>query len=207
MKPNNLIGMRFNRLLVIADGGRCAKQNILWRCLCDCGGTAKALAYDLRAGKVKSCGCLVREGCHRTHGQGGAGSRRNPTYSIWAAMMQRCSNPNDKNWMSYGGRGITVCNAWRVFEAFYADMGNKPVGLTLDRRNNNEGYNKRNCRWVPTKTQNRNKRSNVWVDIEGTSKVLQDWCDTLNISRQGVYYWTKKGLSYAEAITRVSRKK
>lgn len=192
MKPNQLVGQVFNRLTVIADAGRNTKQNVMWLCRCECGGTAIAPAYDLRAGKVKSCGCLVREGNNITHGHGRKGKKRNPAYSIWAAMIQRCTNPNDQNWHNYGGRGITVCDSWKTFEGFYADMGDKPDGKSLDRINNSLGYNKENCAWVLPAEQTRNKRNNVWITIGDTTQILTDWATQIGFTREALYYRVKK---------------
>lgn len=78
---------------------------------------------------------------------------------IWKAMIQRCTNPNDRRWKDYGGRGITVCQRWREsFEAFYADMGPRPDGLSIDRVNNDRGYSPQNCQWATREQQARNKR-------------------------------------------------
>ena len=89
----------------------------------------------------------------KTHGMS-----RTLTYRIWATMIQRCENPNDRKYKYYGGRGISVCEHWHKFENFCADMGVKPEGMTLDRMNNNGNYRPRNCRWTTYKEQNNNCR-------------------------------------------------
>lgn len=81
------------------------------------------------------------------------------TYSVWARMLQRCTNPKADKYAHYGGRGIVVCRRWRRFEAFLADMGEAPLGRTLERRNNAKGYSKRNCYWATREQQARNKRT------------------------------------------------
>lgn len=83
------------------------------------------------------------------------------TYSVWSAMIQRCTNPKNVQWADYGGRGITVCDRWRSFERFLEDMGEKPAGLSLDRKDNAllvDSYSKANCRWATRIEQNQNKR-------------------------------------------------
>lgn len=207
MKANNLVGGVFNRLTVVSDGGRDRRQNIMWNCVCICGGTALAFAYDLRSGKVKSCGCLNREGRNRTHGMAGPGKKRNRTYSIWAAMLQRCKNPNDPAWQHYGGRGITVCSSWYAFETFFADMGEKPEGLSLDRVDNSLGYCKENCRWATATEQGRNKRSNRWITVGNKTQIMADWCREVGTTNAEIINLVKKGMTYAEAIERISRKK
>lgn len=192
MKRNDLTGQRFHRLVVTGVHALCAKKNVLWACMCDCGKFAKAYAYDLRAGKVKSCGCLSKEHRPRTHGMAGAGRRRSATYNLWASMLQRCTNPNDRNYRSYGARGITVCERWHKFENFYADMGQKPEGMSLDRIDNDGGYNKDNCRWASLHTQSRNKRSNIFVSVQGRRMVLADALVLLNSSIGRMHYWMRK---------------
>lgn len=88
-----------------------------------------------------------------THGLSNSG-----TYQTWEAMIQRCTNPRSTGWKDYGGRGITVCERWRKFENFLADMGERPCGMTLDRIKNDQCYCKDNCRWATRKQQLENQR-------------------------------------------------
>jgi hypothetical protein len=76
-------------------------------------------------------------------------------------MMDRCTNRNGQNWADYGGRGITVCERWLIFENFLADMGERPPGTTIERVENDLGYEPGNCRWATRKQQSRNRRSTV----------------------------------------------
>ncbi len=73
-------------------------------------------------------------------------------------MNERCTNANNAAFKYYGGRGISVCRRWRSFNNFLADMGERPPGLTLDRRNNDIGYRPSNCRWATRKQQTDNRR-------------------------------------------------
>ena len=201
MKANDLVGQVFSRLTVVEIAGRNKKQNLLWRCCCTCGGEAVAPAYDLRAGKVKSCGCLAKEGLSIKHGMARGGAKRSKEYSIWAAIHQRCYNPKDNNYKHYGGRGITVCPEWQDFESFYADMGDKPPGKSIDRINNDEGYNKSNCEWRDLKAQSRNRRDNVWVIVDGERMVVTDALSVLGIRLGHLHYYMKtRNLTHQGAV-------
>lgn len=100
------------------------------------------------------------------HGYGKHDSPQHKTYRVWQLMIQRCHNPNNDHYHRYGGRGISVCESWRVsFLAFLADMGDRPDGKTLDRFPNNSGnYEKTNCRWATLAEQARNTRRNIKFD-------------------------------------------
>lgn len=198
MKPNNLVGERFNRLVVTHDAGRDKRKNILWGCLCDCGGAARAYAHDLRAGKVTSCGCRNREGRTKTHGL-----THTPIYNVWASMVQRCTNSKDRAWDNYGGRGVTIDPAWSEFTAFYADMGaSYRPGLTLDRTDNDAGYAKHNCAWVTQRKQTRNKRSNVHIEIDGARFVQTDAAKELGVTYASLWAWRKKGMTDKQIVER-----
>lgn len=209
MKPNNLVGERYGRLSVVADGGRCPRKNILWLCACECGKTTKVFAYDLRSGKVKSCGCHATDlaRARTTHGMARAGAARSSEYSIWSAIVQRCTNENDRSWPRYGGRGITVDPRWLEFDNFLADMGVRPsTDHSIDRRDNSKGYTLTNCRWATRAEQSRNKRSNVFVTVHGITLCLADWVLYLGVSKHYLYYWKRKGFSYGYAIERILSK-
>ena len=156
----DLTGERFGRLIAIKRLGEEYRENRgRWICICDCGNPTSTKTHSLTSGATKSCGCLGDEvradnrNKHRTHGL-----RKTPEYNIWNLMRNRCLNPNATSYKHYGGRGISLCERWLKFENFYADMGPRPLGLTLDRINVDGDYEPGNCRWATWIEQCRNKR-------------------------------------------------
>jgi len=176
--PTPMIGRRFTRLLVLEQDGKGA-NGFLYSCQCDCG-TVKTISGPLlRDGKVKSCGCLKSEMIaqkNMTHGKSDSSA-----YQSWQAMKNRCLNPNQPAYKNYGGRGIKICAAWFDFDAFYKDMGDRPKGTTLERKDNNLGYNKENCIWATVSEQSKNTRQVVKLTHNGMTMVMKDWARYLGI--------------------------
>ena len=159
---------RSGRLVVESkSAARNTRGEVLWTCRCDCGNTAQVTASRLLRGHTKSCGCLsaivtaaFNSLTKLKHGRGKHGPKdtRDRTYITWAGMIQRCHNPNATGFHAYGGRGISVCKAWRdSFESFLNDMGERPEGLSLDRIDGRFGYFFSNCRWATRAEQARNR--------------------------------------------------
>ena len=117
-----------------------------------------------------------------------------PTYNSWINMKARCNNPNTKDYVNYGARGISVCDRWAgSFENFLDDMGERPDGTTIDRRDNNKGYNPENCRWATTKEQSINKRDSIFIELNGETRHLHEWCEMFNIAPGTAYARLIKG--------------
>ena len=150
----DLSGQVFGRLTVLRRAENYG-TSARFVCQCECGITRPIMAKNLRNGVTKSCGCLNNEN-KTTHGLS-----RDKTYSTWVDMKLRCLNPSHKAYRHYGGRGITVCERWLVFENFFKDMGVKPDGLSLDRIDNNGDYEPNNCKWSTWKEQRNNQRVSV----------------------------------------------
>lgn len=160
----DLTGRHFGRLKVtefagVRDRGPRKKQT-QWICKCACGQTTTVTTARLNYGWTTSCGCWQREAPSHSKKNLKHGRYNTPEYYAWASMKQRCLNPNYHHYENWGGRGITVCPRWiDSFEAFFTDMGSRPSPRhSLDRKNNNGNYNKRNCRWVIAKEQATNRR-------------------------------------------------
>lgn len=97
-------------------------------------------------------------------------------YWVWADMIGRCTNPKHKAFKNYGGRGISVCERWRYFKPFAEDMGERPDGALLDRKDNNGNYEPGNCKWSTRKEQNSNRRNCIYVDYDGERVTLKEYC-------------------------------
>jgi len=158
-----------------------------WGCVCECGKTTKTATYDLLAGKSKSCGCVGIEKVGKLNLKHGLSKTKE--YAAWTNIRDRCYNKNNKHFYLYGGTGIKVCDRWiNSFEDFLSDMGKAPTpNHSIDRYPNNSGnYEPLNCRWATTLEQNRNQRSNKWLEYDGVKKMQTDWAVLLNANQSEV---------------------
>lgn len=124
---------------------------------------------------------------NRTHGMSNTRSYKN-----WIAMRARCEDPDDQSFPRYGGRGIFVCERWKKFENFYADMGDRPPGLSLERIDNNGPYSPKNCRWATPSEQAANRRSERLIELDGRVMSVRDWAK-------------ERGLIYGTLLNRLRR--
>lgn len=187
MRPINEKGNTYGRLRVIGyvsgeesglPGGRSG-----WKCRCECGNETVSTGSNLRSGRTNSCGCYHKEvvsKAQKTHGMS-----KTQIYVLWEGMIRRCSNPGHERFASYGGRGISVCERWKDFKNFFEDMGQNPVGMTLDRIDNNLGYSPENCRWATHTQQARNKSNNAFLTYQGRTLCHAEWAEELGVS-QGI---------------------
>jgi len=175
----------FGRLHVVTRVGTKHGES-LWLCRCECRKSTKVTSFHIRSGHTKSCGCMFKE-------YQNSNESKSRLYTIWDSMKQRCLNPKAINYKHYGGRGIQICTRWlgkSGFKNFKEDMGNPPKGKSLDRRNNDKGYSKKNCRWASKRTQANNTRANRIVEFEGKKITLAQAC-------------RKSGVNYNTASTRL----
>jgi len=169
----------------------------LYRCFC--GNTFKTRPYRIKTGYTRSCGCLYGKNS-LTHGHS-AGLKPSSTYNSWASMKRRCSCKTSDNWKYYGGRGIKVCARWSgSFENFLNDMGERPIGTTLHRVDNDGNYTIDNCIWLSEAKQRRYKNNAVYMTLNGTRKLMLDWCEELGLKRAVVYLRHQRGWPDHEAL-------
>ena len=191
--PNNFIditGNRYGRLVAVEIASR-GHGAVMWRCICDCGNEKIVPAENLRNGHTRSCGCLLKESRRKNALSNALINRDLPTdpetyrliKTAFNSMHGRCSTSYHKP-ENYHDRGIAVCDEWTTFEPFleWALENGFEQGLTLDRIDVNGGYNPDNCRWTTQKVQSNNKRTNVYITIDGETKTMRQWADHFGVS-------------------------
>lgn len=171
MKHNikNLTGLKFGKLSVIEYAGTNSRRQATWLCLCECGKQKIAVGTYLRRSQTASCGCKISQSRKR-HGMTKTGA-----WNSWRAMMKRCYQTSHTFYNLYGGAGITVCDRWHVFENFYADMGERPENMTIDRIDTSGCYSPENCRWATMVEQAGNKRNSRLIYVDGERKTARQW--------------------------------
>ena len=213
MKTKDLTGMKFGRLtarvklpsLKPGDGFR-------WECDCECGGKAivKARLLTYKHG-TRSCGCLLREKnqsrpvrgrTNLKHGHA-IDERKTGEYSSWSSMVQRCTNPKNRNYCFYGARGVTVCQEWlESFDKFLADMGPRPEAHSIDRINPKLGYSKENCRWANAAIQASNKTNSRRITAFGQTNTCGEASLLYGIPERTLYGWSR--LSATDIESRIN---
>lgn len=205
---NDLTGQRFGRLIVVRRAGVAKDRHVLWECQCECGNTTVVMGKCLKNGDTRSCGCLLNEviakgGGAYKHGGSPTKNKPNRLYGIWAGMLNRCYNRNNKAYSYYGGRGITVCKEWKNdFTAFrgWATSNGYCEDLTIDRIDNDGDYRPENCRWVTMKEQNSNKRSSLLLTYDDETHTITEWAKIKGITKWTLVWRIRNGWSIEKAL-------
>lgn len=167
-------GDRFGMLVVVKTYDPADPSRTVVRC--DCGVEKSVIAGSV--GHAASCGCVIAQ-----HGMS-----KTRTYAIWNGMLERCTNPNATGYKYYGGRGIKVCERWRTFENFYADMGERPSPKhSIDRKDNDGNYEPGNVRWATSFQQARNRSNSVKVLVDGVQVPVHEAAETLGVDPRAIY--------------------
>jgi len=194
----NLLHQTFGRLRAVEDVGSSPNGHAMWRCECECGGGTVALATNLKSGHTQSCGCFMVDqikAANTKHGDAYA-----PEYDTYRKIIQRCTNPSNPSYPDYGARGITVCPEWmgdNGYDRFLADMGRKPTSeSTIERTDNEKGYQPENCVWADRTVQANNRRTSRIVEYQGQKMTLAQAARVAGVrygtvvQRVNVYGWS-----------------
>ena len=200
----DLRGQRFDRLTVIGEAERIGRKRA-WLCVCDCGQTKRVREDHLTAHEIRSCRCLNNEWLRRDRGT--IRKETSPEYRSWLALKGRCFNSRHHAFSNYGGRGITVCDAWRVsFAAFLSDMGPRPsLNHSIDRIDTNGPYSPSNCRWATVTEQNRNTRTILMIVFNGQRIRVPDLAEQYGVSSNLVNKRLRRGWTIERALMKPAR--
>jgi hypothetical protein len=194
-----LINKKFGKWTVISYEGKFNRVH-KFKVLCDCGNNSISDYIALTREKSTQCRSCARKKWHsenenpaQTHGYSSPNHPEFHLHSTWCTIKQRCNNPKTKNYHRYGGRGIKMCPTWENnFEQFLKDMGSRPLGYSIDRKDNEKGYFKENCKWVTKEENSNNTHKTVLYEYEGKRLSETQWARHLNISRNKVMWWARK---------------
>lgn len=197
-KPRDITGQSFNCLTAIRRVENNCRGKARWLFSCSCGNEHVALMSNVINGNSMSCGCLSSRG-NKTHGLNGT-----RLFNIYRKMIARCYNPRHKHFDRYGGRGIAVCDEWKLDRCAFFDWAlhnGYSDDLSIDRLDNNNGYSPSNCQWKTKREQQNNRNNTIVITINGETKPLTNWATQYGIKpttlRQRIY----AGYSAIDALT------
>ena len=197
VRQEKMEALRYGRLEIVS---KAASRNgqVYMLCRCDCGKEKEIALSSLKRGLTQSCGCYRKEKgpSNQSHKQS-----HTRTYKVWLSMRQRCLNPNNPAYKNYGGRGIAITPEWDDFAQFLADMGDVPDGMSIERINNDGGYNPSNCRWATRTEQGRNTRKCRVITHNGQTKTLSEWASEYGINHQTLGKRLDSGWEVDHALT------
>lgn len=197
------VGEKYGRWTIIRFDERYGQCDARWICRCDCGVERSVIFRSIRGGRSSSCGCFgADENARKNTKHGMAGT---PTYKSWHQMHQRCLGKHGHD--HYVRNGIKVCERWNNFEAFYADMGCRPPGTTLDRIDGSKGYEPLNCRWANAEVQGNNKKSCRPELVCGEMLTPSQASRKYSVHISGVRHRIRKGFTLEQAVLQPFRAK
>jgi hypothetical protein len=191
-----MIGEKFGKLTVKSLLDERKHGQKVYACVCDCGNKSIVLGANLRKGNSTSCGCLRKKSCsirmsglNLQHGQ-----TDTKLWRTWKGIVERTTCVTSSHYARYGGRGIGIHPNWLIYENFALDIGQPPtLNHSIDRIDNNKGYEPGNVRWATAKEQASNRRTNVYVFINGEKMILSEAAKVLNISKSSASRWLAQG--------------
>lgn len=199
-QTEDLMGQKFGKWTVIGPVDKLG-HNIRWKCRCECGNEAMVGVGNLKTGKSVSCGCYkskLTSERNTTHGM-------KPTrlYRVWNGMKARCQIPSSSGYYKYGARGIKVCEEWQNFEPFkeWALANGYRDDLQIDRIDVYGNYEPSNCRFVTNKENALNKRNTRYLTLDGVTKTVIGWADTLGISERTIRSRLSRGRDAIDVLT------
>ena len=199
LKPRqrkDISGKKFGKLTALNWICDDRNRKPVWECICECGNISYVGAYDLAGGNSKSCGCQKINALSKyveEKKKNGFGIHHKRARNSWRLMIDRCTNPKNKDYPNYGGRGINVCDEWLTLKNFVLDMGDPPLGMTIDRADTNGNYEPENCRWATPKEQARNTRKNVLVKHGDRIVTVMELSELTGIPASTIYSRVSRG--------------
>ena len=195
-----MTGNKYGRLSVLQ---RSTTDKRKWCCVCDCGSHKEVFATHISRGNTKSCGCFAREvTAKRNVSNAKHGKWRTREFIMWMGMIQRCTDQNSDKWRRYGGRGIRVCKEWMdSFEVFLSFMGERPSPIhSLDRIDNERGYEPGNVRWATPREQANNRSNTIFVLVDGEQIPISIFADKCELSTRQIMRRIAKGVSAIDLL-------
>jgi hypothetical protein len=196
----DITGLTFGSWTVVGATDSASRQK-RWLCRCVCGTQREVVGTSLRSGASTNCGCKRREhvgNINRSHG-----ASRTAEYRVWKHMHARCSDPADKRYENYGGRGIRVCARWNRFDGFIADVGPRPSAAhSIERLSVDGDYEPANVIWATAPEQARNKTTTVFISVDGKVGRLVDFADELRLPYDTLYKRASRGSFGVKIVSR-----
>lgn len=202
----SFVGKRFGRWTVLTFVPATKHQAARGKCRCDCG-TVKEVQFYTLLNRSTSCGCFSKEINSRVHFVHGESNKHTTTeYVVWLSMKARCLNKKNKHYKYYGGRGIKICDRWRnSFENFLADMGRRPKGKSIERKNNDGDYEPSNCKWATRQEQANNKSQSRFISFSGIRLTVGQWARRAGIEDATLRHRLYAGWSVRDALNKPLR--